>query len=58
MSIPLVRIPWKVMPMGVNAALERMLENFLEPVRDFAVPFVDPSMSYDQLLAAHERDIT
>ena len=55
--------------MGVtngHAALQRMLENLLEPVRDCADPFVDdviiasvdPSMSYDGLLQAHERDLT
>ena len=57
------------MPMGVtngNAAFQRMLENLLEPVRDCADPFVDdviiasgdPSMSYEELLEAHERDVT
>ena len=55
--------------MGVtngNAAFQRMLENLLEPVRDCADPFVDdviiasgdPSMSYEELLEAHERDVT
>ena len=57
------------MPMGVTngkAAFQRMLENLLEPVRDCADPCVDdviiasgnPSMSYEELLEAHERDIT
>ena len=57
------------MPMGVtngNAAFQRMLENLLEPVRDCADPFVDdpiiasgdPSMSFEELLEAHERDVT
>ena len=57
------------MPMGGingNAAFQRMLENLLEPVRDCADPFVDdviivsgdPSMSYDELLEAHARDVT
>ena len=40
--------------------------NLLEPVRDCADPFADdviiasgdPSMSYDELLEAHERDVT
>ena len=40
--------------------------NLLEPVRDCADPFVDdviiasgdPSMSYEELLEAHERDVT
>ena len=69
MSTPLGPLPWKVMPMGVtngNAAFQRMLENLLEPVRDCADPFVDdviiasgdPSMSYEELLEAHERDVT
>ena len=69
MSTPLGPLQWKVMPMGVtngNAAFQRMLENLLEPVRDCADPFVDdviiafedPSMSYDELLEAHERDVT
>ena len=69
MSTPLGPLQWKVMPMGVtnrDAAFQRMLENLLEPVRDGADPFVDeviitsgdPSMSYDELLEAHERDVT
>ena len=69
MSTPLGSLQWKVMPMGFingNAAFQRMLENLLEPVRDCADPFVDdliiasgdPSMSYDELLEAHERDVT
>ena len=62
-------LQWKVMPMGVsngNAAFQRMLENLVAPVRDCADPFVDdviiasgdPSMNYDELLEAHERDVT
>ena len=69
MSTPLGPLQWKVMPMGVtngNAAFQRMLENLLEPVRDCADPFMDdviiasgdPSMSYEELLEAHERDVT
>ena len=69
MSTPLGPLQWKVMPMGVtngNAAFQRMLENLLEPVRDCADPFVeyviiasgDPSMGYEELLEAHERDVT
>ena len=69
MSIPLGPLKWKPMPLGVtnsNAAFQWMLENLLEPVRDCADPFVDdviiasgdPSMSYDKLLEAHERDVT
>ena len=69
MTTPLGALQWKVMPMGVtngNSAFQRMLENLLEPVRDCASPFVDdvinasgdPSMSYDELLEAHERDVT
>ena len=68
MSTPLGPLQWKVMPMGVtngNAAFQRMLENLLEPVRDCADPFVDdviiasgdPSMSYEELLEAHEMMI-
>ena len=67
MSTPLGPLQWKVMPMGVtngNAAFQRMLENLVEPVRDCADPFVDdviiasedPSMSYEELLEAHERN--
>ena len=69
MSTPLGPLQWKEMPMGVtngNAAFQQMLEHLLEPVRDCADPFVDnviiasgdPSMSYDELLEAHERDVT
>ena len=69
MSTPLGPLQWKMTPMGVtnnNTAFQRMLENLLEPVRDCADPFVhdvmiasgDPSMSYDELLEAHERDVT
>ena len=68
-STPLRPLQWKVMPMGVtngNAAFQQMLENLLEPVRDCADSFVDdviiasgdPSMSYEELLEAHERDVT
>ena len=57
------------MPMGVtngNAAFQGMLENLLMPVRDCADPSVDdvsialgdPRMGYDELLEAHERDVT
>ena len=69
MSTPLGPLQWKVMPMGVtngNAAFQRMLENLLEPVRDCADRFVEdviiasgyPSMSYEEPLEAHERDVT
>ena len=69
MSTPPGPLQWKVMPMGVtngNAAFQRMLENLLEPVPDCADIFVDeviiasgnPSMSYNELLEAHERDVT
>ena len=55
--------------MGVtngNAAFQRMLEKLLEHVRYCADPFGDdvliasgdPGMSYDDLLEAHERNIT
>ena len=57
------------MPMGVtngNTAFQRMLEKLLELVRDCVDSFVDdviiesgdPSMSYDELLEAHARDVT
>ena len=69
MSTPLGLLQWKVMPMNVtngNSAFQRMLENLLEPVCECADPFVedviivsgDPSMSYDELLGAHQRDVT
>ena len=69
MSTSLGHLQWKMMPMGVtngNAAFQQMLENLLELVRDCADPFVDdviiasgdPSISYDELLEAHERDVT
>ena len=69
MSTPLGPLQWKVMPMGVtngNAAFQRMLDNLLELLRDCADPFVDdviiasgdPSMSYEEFLEAHERDVT
>ena len=68
MSTPLGPLQWKVMPMGVtngNAAFQQMLENLLEPVRDCAEALVDdviiasgdPSMSYDELLESHQRDV-
>ena len=57
------------MPIGVtngNAVFRMMGDNLLEPVRDCADPFVtdgiiasgNPGMSYDELLEAHERDVT
>ena len=69
MSTPLRPLRWKGMPMGVtngNAAFQRMLQNLLERVRDCADPNVDvviivsgdPGMSFDELLKAHERDVT
>ena len=69
MSTLLGPLQWKVMPIGVtngNSAFQRIVENLLETVRDCADPFVDdviiasgdPSMSYDELLEAHERDVT
>ena len=69
MSTTLVPLQWKVMPMGItngDSAFKRMLKNLLEPVHDCADPFVkdgimasgDPSMSYDELLQAHERNVT
>ena len=64
MSTPLGPLQWKLMPMAVtngNAAFKQMLEKMLEPVPDCADPFVDdviiasgdPSINYDELLAAH-----
>ena len=69
MSTEIGPLQWKVMPMGVtngNAAFQRMLEDLLALVHDCANPFVDdviivsgdPSMSYDELLEAHEREVT
>ena len=65
MSTPLGHLQWKPMPMGVtngNAVFQRMLENLLEPVRDCADLFVDDviiaSGDYEELLEAHERDVT
>ena len=69
MSTPLGPLQWKVMTMGVtnsNAAFQRVLENLLDPVRDCADSFVDdmiiasgdPSMSSDEQVEAHERDVT
>ena len=63
------QLEWKVMPMDVtngNAAFRRMLENLLEAVRGCADLFVDdmiiasgdPSMRYEELLEAHERNVT
>ena len=69
MSTPLGPPQWKVMPTiatNGNPAFLRMLENLLELVPDSADPFLDDvilalgdsSMSYDDLLEAHERDVT
>ena len=68
-STPLGPLQQKPMPMGVtnvNAAFQRMLESLLELVHDCADRFVldliiasgDASMSYNDLLEAHERDVT
>ena len=68
-STPLGPLQWKVMPLGVtndNAAFQRMLGSLLELLSECADPFVndviiasgDPGMSYDELLEAHERDVT
>ena len=43
MSTPLGPLQWRVMPMGVtngNAAIQKIVENMLEPVLDCAEPFV------------------
>ena len=59
---------WKVVPMGAkngNAAFQRMMEDLLGPVRDFADPFLDDiiigsgteDMTEDELIEAHEKDL-
>ena len=69
MSTTFGGLQWKVMPVGVtngNAAFQRMMENLLVLVPDYADPFVDdviiesgdPSMSDHQMLVVHKRDIT
>ena len=53
-------------PINGNAAFRSMLTNLLETMRDRADPFFhdviiasgDPSMSYEELLEAHEKDVT
>ena len=67
-STPMGPLWWSVMSMGVtncNAAFQWMLENLVDRVCDCADPFVDNviiasgerSMSYDELMQAHERDV-
>ena len=69
MSTPLAPLRWKLIPIGFtsgNVGFQQMLENLLEPPSDCADPFVDdviitsedPRMSYDELLEAHEREVT
>ena len=69
MSTPLGLLQLKVMPMGVTnnkAVFQRMLESLLEAVRYSARPFVkdviiasgDPSMNYEQMVGAHQRNVT
>ena len=66
MSTPLGPMQWKVVPMGAkngNAALQRMMEDLLGPVRND--PFVDDNiirsgtedMTEDELIEAHEKDL-
>ena len=68
MSMPLGPMQSKVVPMGANngnAALERMIEDLLGPVRDCADPSVDDiiigsgteDMTEDELMEAHEKDL-
>ena len=65
---PLGPMQWKVVPMGANngnAALKRMMEDLLGPVRDDADPLVDDiiigsgteDMTEDELIEAHEKDL-
>ena len=68
MSTLLRPMQWKVVPMGAengNAALQRMMEDLLQPVRDCADTFVDDitigsgteDMTDDELIEAHEKDM-
>ena len=68
MSTPLGPMQWKVVPIGAkigNAALQRMMEDLLGPVRDCAEPLVDDTiirsgtedMTEDELIEAHEKDL-
>ena len=68
MSTPLGPMQWKVVPMGAkngSAAFQRMMEDLLGPVRDYADPFVDDiiigsgteDMTEDELIEAHEKDL-
>ena len=68
MSAPPGPMQWKVVPMGAkngNAAVQRMMEDLLGPVRDCADFFVDDiiigsgtdNMTEDELIDAHEKDL-
>ena len=68
MSTPLGPMQWKAVPMGASngkAALQRMMEDLLQPVSDCADPFVDDiiigsgteDMSDDELIEAHEKEL-
>ena len=64
MSTPLGPMQWKVVPMGAkngNAVFQRMMEDLLGPVRDYADPYVDDiiigsgteHISEDELIKTH-----
>ena len=68
MSTPLGPMQWKVVPMGAknrNAAFQRIMEDLLQPVRDWADLFVDDiiigsgtdDMTDHELMEAHEKDL-
>ena len=68
MSTPLGTMQWKVVPMGSkngNAAFQRTMEDLLQPVSDYADPFVDDipigsgseDMTDDELIEAHEKEL-
>ena len=64
MSIPLVPMQWKVVPMG--ATFQRMMEDLLGQVQNCVHPFVDDiiigwgteDMIEDELIKAHEQDLS
>ena len=68
MSTVLGSMQWKIVPMGAkneNAAFQRMMEDLLQPVQDFADPFVDGTIigsgtedtTDNKLIEAHEKDL-
>ena len=68
MSTPLGFMQWKIVLMGAkngNAAIQRMMEDLVQPVRDCAEPFVDDiiigsgteEMTHEELIEAHEKDL-